>query len=77
MTALTDIYTPIDDCWIKVSVSGDGRVYGKYFKILRFMGGYLEVELLDEEMISSGVVFCIGSDLFGRFKPVISALHQH
>ena len=76
MTALTDIYTPIDDCWIKVSVSG-GYIYGRYFKILRFMGSYIEVELFDEEMISSGVVFCIDGNLLGRFKPTISALHQH
>lgn len=76
MPALTNLYTPIDDCWIKVSVSNGGFVYGKYFKILRFMGCYLEAELFDEEMSSSGVVFCIDNKLFGAFKPVISALHH-
>lgn len=77
MTALTNLYTPIDDCWIVVSVSNGRFVYGKYSKILRFMGDYFEAELFDEEMNSSGVVFCIDNKLFGAFKPVASALHQH
>ena len=70
MPALTNLYTPIDDCWIKVSVTNGEFVYGRYFKIFRFMGDYVEAELLDEEMVSSGVVFCIDSGLFGLFKPV-------
>lgn len=77
MSALTNLYTPIDDCWIKVSVSNGEFFYGRYFKILRFMGCYLEAELFDEGIGSGGVVFCMDNRLFGLFKPVISALHQH